>query len=655
MEDSNQNVLCVDPRQALNYGSDIYEIEKAAQTVSYYRQAANTRSNSQLSWNIQVPSKAVLTDRKIFLECSAKITCKGYREVGQKLFSEVSNDYRPLAGNIAGNNRYYIENSAMPFCMRGNPLSKACDSLTVYVNGMSITSRISDYSSVFDNVNLWEPDAYRFIHSAAWGRGDGSQRLIECGGSTFNTLVSPFGGFSQSANTVTKRDDQTRYAILTNPTSVSNSILMTGEIQVTWFEEVMIGPFQAALSKSDMKAIGGINQLQFVYSLSQLERMVLVPNPSIGTAANAIESISVDITDAQLHLCYLTPTSVMGALPPSLRYNTKLMINYPTQANNQVNRDGLTTVSQGNIQLSSIPKYLIVFVSKVVNDNLSEAAIADPDGLRYNCLSTVLDGCASITNVSMTFNNVTGLLSTASQNDLYNLSCRNGYCGTYDDFVKHKGSIIILDLAKDIGLDALSAVSSAGAYNYNITVTCYDPSDSFTDDNSTAPLNPHFKWRLNTLVINDGLLEITPSSTKLTSSFDRSLVLAALSEGNVDIDIGFKDYVGGAWWNSVSDFKSAIRPIVQKVSDNLPIIEQKYNDLKSSLPVDVPKKLDKNINKAFSYANFVTSLINKFVASGMSASKVKAMISDHVPDHQMHQYEALIEELVHQHKNKAGN
>lgn len=309
-----------------------------------------------------------------------------------------------------------------------------------------------------------------------------------------------------------------------------------------------------------------------------------------------------------------------------------------------------------NIQLSSIPKFLVIFCSKVPAANLTPAVAADNTGLAYNCFSTVTDGCASITRVSITFNNVTGLLSTASQNDLYNMSCRNGYCGTYDDFVKHKGSIIIIDLAKDIGLDALSAVSSAGAYNYNVQVDCYDPSDSYNNTNAAAQDNPQFfNYRLNTLVINDGLLEITPSSTKLTSSFDRSLVLAALSEGNVDIDIGFKDYVGGAWWNNLGDFKAAIRPVIKKVQDNLPVIEEKYNDFKKNLPVEVPKKLDKGINTALSYANFITSLIDKFAASGMSAGKIKSMISDHVPDHNMHQFENYIEEMVHGHKKKAGN
>lgn len=653
MDESNHNVLCVDFRQAGNYGSDIYEIEKPAQTVSYYRQAANTVNNSQLSWNIQVPSKAVLTDRKIFLECSAIITVTGNRDLNGTLFELATESFKPTATIPRGGQNYYVNNDNLPFCMRGNPISKACDALTVYINGMSITSRISDYSSVFDNVNLWDPEAYRFIHSSSWGRGDACQRLRECGNVVDGTIVSPFGGFPQCSNTITKRDDQTRYYILTNPASTGAAQPLVATMRVEWFEEVMIGPFQSALSKSDMKAIGGVNQLQFVYSLSELERMVLVRNPSNSVAADAINSISVNISDAQLHLCYLTPTSVMGSLPPVLRYNTKLMINYPTPTSTDIRRGAVGNIVQGNIQLSSIPKYLVVFVSKVVNTNLSAAAIADTTGLAYECYSTVLDGCASITNVRLTFNNVTGLLSTATQNDLYNMSCRNGYCGTYDDFIKHKGSILIIDMAKDIGLDALSAVSSAGAYNYNIEVQCYDPSDSYNLANTEAQDNPYFNYRLNTLVINDGLLEITPSSTKLTSSFDRSLVLAALSEGNVDIDIGFKDYIGGAWFNNLGDFKAAIRPVIKKVQDNLPIIEQKYEELKQSLPI--PKKVDRGINTAFTYANFISSLIDKFAASGMSAQKIKSMISDHVPEHNMHQYESLIEEMVHAHKKKAGN
>jgi len=84
------------------------------------------------------------------------------------------------------------------------------------------------------------------------------------------------------------------------------------------------------------------------------------------------------------------------------------------------------TLSSSNIQLSSIPDKLIVFVRKSI----------------ANTLSSEPDYYATITNISLTWNNQAGLLSTMTPQQLYRNSVQSGLVGlSWEQFSGNVSSI----------------------------------------------------------------------------------------------------------------------------------------------------------------------------------------------------------------------
>ena len=84
------------------------------------------------------------------------------------------------------------------------------------------------------------------------------------------------------------------------------------------------------------------------------------------------------------------------------------------------------TLSSSNIQLSSIPDKLIVFVRKTVTNTLC----SEPDTY------------ATITNISLTWNNHAGLLSSMTPQQLYRNSVQSGLVGlSWEQFSGNVSSI----------------------------------------------------------------------------------------------------------------------------------------------------------------------------------------------------------------------
>ena len=107
------------------------------------------------------------------------------------------------------------------------------------------------------------------------------------------------------------------------------------------------------------------------------------------------------------------------------------------------------TLYSSNIQLSGIPDKLIVFVRKSV-------------GLQ---LCTDADSYATISNISINFNNQAGLLSSMSQQQLYRNSVQSGLVGlSWDQFC---GSVVsvsgIHDATTGLPSTLKSAYSGVGA------------------------------------------------------------------------------------------------------------------------------------------------------------------------------------------------
>jgi hypothetical protein len=116
------------------------------------------------------------------------------------------------------------------------------------------------------------------------------------------------------------------------------------------------------------------------------------------------------------------------------------------------------------------------------------------------------DTFMAINNISLNWNNRQGLLSSATQQDLYKISVKNGYSGSWEEwsgytytpfvvnsgvtpneptYIGTSGSVLCLEFGTDIGLRDTEAPGMLGTYQLQINVNCTN-----TNQLSTLPIPP---------------------------------------------------------------------------------------------------------------------------------------------------------------------
>lgn len=176
---------------------------------------------------------------------------------------------------------------------------------------------------------------------------------------------------------------------------------------------------------------------------------------------------------------------------------------YITKIPNNILANTGTTIGSNSINISSIPNKKYICIRK----QLSVQTMKDTDSF------------VPITGVSVTFNNLTSILNTATPEDLYKLSRNNGSKQLINEFLgtasipngKVKptiGTIVVLDPALDFGLEEYLTSGSTGTYNFQIDVTYHNT--------------------LGETVVSPELLIITQSDGLFITENERSTVQTAI-------------------------------------------------------------------------------------------------------------------------------
>ena len=139
-----------------------------------------------------------------------------------------------------------------------------------------------------------------------------------------------------------------------------------------------------------------------------------------------------------------------------------------------------------------------------------------------------------IGSISLSFNNRVNLLSEMSPEDLYTMSRRNGSTQSYMEFMGFTrnsngdrllslGSIIIINVSRDLSLDDYLSAGSLGSFSLQITANCNNyevavPGKTTIAASSTAELNVICSYS-SILITQQG------SSVSMSSLLTKSLVL----------------------------------------------------------------------------------------------------------------------------------
>jgi len=191
-----------------------------------------------------------------------------------------------------------------------------------------------------------------------------------------------------------------------------------------------------------------------------------------------ISSITVTMGQPIVYMKYSTPS--MGYVPPPvMTYGSEDINRFITPYGATLTANSSATITSTNIQLGGVPRWVLIFCRES-NANLTYAST---------------DTACNISNVSINFDNQSGILSSSSEMNLYLMSAKNCLQDTWEQYhgvtsnlatqVGTTGSFLKLFFGKDIPLTPGSYPGKIGAYNLsmNVTVKNINQSASITAPN----------------------------------------------------------------------------------------------------------------------------------------------------------------------------
>lgn len=329
--------------------------------------------------------------------------------------------------------------------LRAYPLASNTTSVILTINNMSYTIQVSELVPYM--ARFWKQSHFSTYPSYM----DTYQNYLD----GYNANNNPLGTYADDVF-----NNQLRGGF---PIFVVNSTDTTGVINGTIYEPIWL----PVLHREFDDGLGFINvktmDLVVNYS-SNLSRFISHAIPSI-------TSITTTLGQPTLFMKYSTPP--LGYVPRTISYGSEDLNRFitPIPAVNLAPNATVANFTSTNIQLNAIPKWVLIF-ARESNNNLT-------------AMST--DTALNIYNISINFDNVSGILSSCSENDIYKISQANNlqttweqWHGTTTDFsvtgttgnqIGTVGSYLKLYFGKDISLQPGRFPGMVGAFNFSMNIS----------------------------------------------------------------------------------------------------------------------------------------------------------------------------------------
>lgn len=464
---------------------ETFGVYSGAGEKTFQKFLSTSASNNSLIWNIQVPSESVVVSRHPILQSDINFTIN--------ITNPVPNGV--LCFNLGATDAF-----------QAFPLQSLFTNYSVMINNTSMTTNLQDVlpqvMTMYDKRQL-----YRY-NSTTPAYPDNSVGLYSSGVGTSNNPLGSVYDMGYDTNFAPRGSFQMRGvfpARFVGGVYQDNSLVSTGVANETWKIYVFATVSEPVLCLSPFTDIGsdsvsgllGVNTITLTCNIdSSCKRLwstanyavvanALVPyitSINLGTAgapggAGVISTSSNGFENTYMLMEFLTlqpsqasrisSKSVVGTISVP-RYITP-NVNLGTFAPNAQ----FSGIASQNIQLNSVPDLFII----CIRQQMSTQSWANTSGY------LTLTGC----NIS--FNNKSGILASASQVQLFNLSQKNssdqswqqfsgGYYGNSVDGkganIPSIGSLLVLNPALDFGLDDSISSGSLGQYNFMITLNGFN-------------------------------------------------------------------------------------------------------------------------------------------------------------------------------------
>lgn len=503
---------------------------------------------SNINFNIQVPSQETIVSRQALIKSTLNFKISGTAVA---------------AGNILF--RYGDVDGLGPF-----PFHQMVNSCQWTINNNTISQNTRDILAVLCRIH-----DKRYLHryngmTATMFDSYGDYATIPDG-----ALNHPHGGFNRLSMDNDLAPRGTLPIKLTPGTncSASSSAIAAGVVECTIAvevtEPVMVSPF--IFAGDEGQGIYGIQNLNAVYNLNSS------PNTAIRLSANTTVAAEfpagrtvtfLGAQDPQLLLQFLTPHP--SDLMPSRNVVPYYELpRFVSSTGSSVAANTTATFNSSSLQLNQIPDKIYICVSKDISQRVNTDA----------------DAFLAITGISMNWNNSAGLLSSATQQDLWRMSVENGVNMSWVEFsgstgggsvtpLQTCGSVLCLEFGKDIELkDDYYAPGSLGNFQLQFTLSVTN-----TGAETASGL------QLLTIVQNSGVFSLERG---VSSSYLGILTKSDVLEASRGVAIPYSDAIRMVGGGKVKDF---FKGLASKLGDAGKAVAKELMPLAKDLAVGAIKK-----------------------------------------------------------------
>lgn len=486
-----KTVKTIDPR--LDFTKHSFVATEGAQESSFQGYAPQSFNNSTILYSIVPASKQTVIDRKILHRVTVQLAITGLAPVGQPLLSIGTADaprsygLHRLANSITCgiNNSTFTVASCNTFPavahVKTESLAGWCDgvpnTLDRYASYDSGLATNNNVLGAYGSSLLTEPRGAFPITVTANPVGAGSPVTID--------RLGVVGGSGGGA-----------YVVGSTP--------VTALVSWTEWSPIVASPFE--YGGEDQVGLVGLDRLQFQFAFnSTYQQLWSHANASGSVITQVAPQTSGLFVNPMLWLNSLTPKLLNETVPRDIVVPYSELIAY--QQSQGIVAAGATADMVSNaVQLKGIPDKLMVYV----RTPLAAQGVDDPDTFW------------PISRISITLENATSVLQTASPFHLYQMSKKNGLSLSWPEFqgsatalggasVRTIGSPLVLQFGQDIPLKDGVSSGITGPRNFQLTVTCTNPTGR-----AVAPEVVFIPCYTGTITIADG--SVIPQVSVLTTN-----------------------------------------------------------------------------------------------------------------------------------------
>ena len=560
-----KTILIEDSRISNITDQETYSVMSGASQNTYQEFVANSTSSSAIIFNCQIPSENIVVDRHLLIQSTVTLTLN-------------------LSGTNVLKEDKLVFNLGISDALQAFPLNSLCNTQMCSINNVSISQNTKDilpmvlrmydkrklnrYNSICPSL----PDS--FYANYIDGLGTLNNVLAGYNNQSLDEDFTPRGGFDvqvlqvvhtyvtvSTETTVTTNSDgsksQTstetgRSAASTNDTLIMPAATTTKDsssTQTSWTGTYTENTFVIVLqftttepfialspwtntNSNNQAGLVGINNISFNLSIDSTCKRVW------STMNDYITSISLGGTVGTSSIQPFLNTKLLFnflSLQPEQYQkvssrNTIPYLDYPrflsvSSTTSSIASKGTGTLTSNNLQLSMVPDLILITVRKpMVDQNWTDSS-----------------SFLTIKKISINFNNSSGLLSSANQQQLYLMSYKNGSGQSFYEFngyaknnytgvtfidgsgslqynadstlvgkgtsIGTTGSMLVISPI-DLSLPPYLSCGSLGQFNLTFTIDVFNQfNESITPEICVITVNSgFFTTQLGSSVINTGIL-----------------------------------------------------------------------------------------------------------------------------------------------------